>query len=730
MTTPSPTPVTIVKPDPAPAKKPRRSMQIGARLSRWNPDPRWAHPLDATLWVMVAGYVPFLGVPAWAMALAGPPLAVLGVARARRRWPRLDYGEALHLGMAWVHAIAGLTAGAWLVWAGVVGPLRAAGWLALAAVLLGGWYAIHYTTAPARAAEVDRVEAEQEVARAAGQWAAIFKAAGLALQVSESRPTRAGYVLAVKPAGDKPVSIDTLRLKVPELTVQAAATLAPSGVAVRDGDIRVEATDLAHIHLIHVCTLHVLGQTIPYEPIAEPTTIADPFDIGLYEPGQTIDVHMDGENAAHGVIIGASGSGKTTVVNAMIGRVGECVDALICVVATDKLVPLVYPWLRPWIDGRADRPAIDLIAGQDPKQILPFLAELYRWMKERNAQLSNASTHVATQADPAIVVFVEEAGDLGKRTNTIKTFDGQEMTASRLIHELTRAGRSALIHVEMVNQAYLYECFGAYGAEIARNTPLRICLKTMTDYDGRATLVGLPGTIDTTRLRDHSMLVQPPSTEPSVLPGKAYKLDGDDIHPVAIRNASWRPDPDLGPLWRDRWNAARHPELVAAARRDGFDWPPPPTTSDGDMDDLDRELRNIIDMETINMHDQPAPPPPAPSTSSAALPDADALTASLDAATARLGKALPLPEPLAAVMDILEHDGAPTDWVPTRELAIRLGRVARDADDADVRKAAQQLGRELSTIDADLRSVPRDRVQCYDVHLLRRVAAKIARGDA
>lgn len=718
----APTPVTIVKPEPA-AAKPKPRARIAARAASWEPDPRWSHPLAAAGWVYVGGYIPHLGVPAVVMLLAAPALAVVGVFRARRRYPAVDYGEGIPLGMSWLSGAAAVAAGAWMTWAGMSSPLRAAGWLLLALVLLGAWYAVLYTGAPRAAAEVDRVEAVQEAQRVAVEWSDLFARAGLHLQVIRSEPTRAGTVLAVKGADEeKPVSLQQLRDKIPDLTVKAAASLGKTGVVVRDGDIRVEGTEAAHIHLVHICTKHVLGQTIPYEPIAEPTTIVDPLDIALYEAGAEVLLMLDGKQASHGLVIGCTGSGKTTQANVIVGRVGECVDAIVGVLASDKLVPFVYPWIKPWLQGKAERPGIDFVAGQDPARVLGMLAELYRIMRDRNAKLSNAPIHIATTDEPAIVVLIEETGDLAKRPDSIVTCDNQTMTFSRLMLEFSRAGRSALVHVFMLNTSHLHDAFGAYGAEIDRNTPFRICLKTMSHYDGRSTLPGLPGNIDTTLLRDFSQLVQPTTEQPSVLPAKAYHLEGDDIHAVAIRNASWRPEPAWNSaVWRGRWDAERLPELVEAARRDGLAW------KGGGMDPIDVELNRMIEMETQRVNPEPAAPAVA---ASADLPDADAGIAALDAATARLGQARPLPEPLAAVMEILEGDGAPTEWVLTRELAVRLGRVARDADEDEQRKAAQTLGRQLSANHPDIRSEVRDRASGYDVRALRRAAAKIARGEA
>ena len=91
-----------------------------------------------------------------------------------------------------------------------------------------------------------------------------------------------------------------------------------------------------------------------------------------------------------------------------------------------------------------------------------------------------------------------------------------------------------------------------------------------------------------------------------------------------------------------------------------------------------------------------------------------------------------IPEPLASVIRLLQAPDAPTDVVATRDLAILLGWVDRDAGEEEIREAARRLGRELAEIAPEIRSEQRTidgrRVQCYDVRLLRQVAYRLARG--
>ena len=700
-----------------------------SRLSTWRPDPRWAHPVEAGLWTYAAGHIPMLGVPPVAMLGVGAAAGLVGATRARRLAVEetSTHADGLRRNLSILSAFAGAAAGLWLLLAGTTSPLSAVGWLLLGTAMFGGAYAVQHTATTRMEAETKAVAEAAEKAETDEQtrsaWERILEQAGLKLRVIERRQTRAGYVLAVGPAeGAKPVNLSALRMAIPDLTAFAAAELAGQEVTVREGDIRVEGTEAAHIHLIHVGTAHVLSETIPFVPIEHPTTITDPIDPALYEDGTPLEIAFGSSASTNGQIVGMTGSGKSVFTNSLIGKLGECVDVLVGVIASDKLVPLVYPWLRPWLAGETERPAIDFVAGQDPKRVMEMLAGVYRIMRERNAGLSTKSAHTPTAQAPAIVLFVEEAGDMPARKATV-AIDGRTVGFSELLHLICKADRSAQISVILLDQNALYGSLGDYGSEIGRNTPFRVCLQTLSSSDGPKVLPALSGmrATDTTKLTDYSMLVQPSIEKSRVIPAKSLHLEEDAITPIATRNSSWRPELEpkiaalLGPVWSQRWSAERLPELAEACRQDGLEWP-----MNRKADDWDEGLRELIESEQQTDVEPTAP--------QGGMPDVEAAVAGLSAAAAAIAEGVTLPEPLAAVIRLLADPAAPKDFVSTKQLAIMLGRVAGDAPDDEVTEAAQTLGREMSLIDDELRTDQRDRKRGYSVPLLKSVASRLAAG--
>lgn len=732
------------------------------RLSTWRPDPRWAHPVEAALWaylVALIADIDALGIPPWTLVTLGPVLAWVGSARARRAWPERDYGPDLARQMSVVAVVSSMAAAAWLLHACLTSPFRALGWLALGTGVLGAWYAVLRTSAPRVAQQVAEAREEAVRERANSTWDEILAACGLPLRVVSHKTNRAGYVLGVEPIDPKsPVPFSRLESSLQDITTKAAALLAEQGVTISEGMVRVEPTSAAHVHLIHVLTRQVLRESIPFTPCEDaPVTITDPFDVGLHEDGAPVLMQLGGKSGGqNGKIVGATGSGKSRLVNSIIGRVGECNDVLIGAISTSKLTPLVWRWIAPWVRGECPKPAIDFAAGPDPDECMRMLAAIYQIVDARNRRLSSHDVFRVSPSKPAIVLFIEEAAKLAQHGTIVRLHTGQEVGFSQLMSMIASECRSAHVSIWFVNQSDLFGTLGAWGNEIARNTPFRVCLKTLTPSDGHSTLPALTGKkgADTTKLQHNSMLVQPSLDQPRVMPAKAYNLGNELIDPVARRNGQWRPElePEMvelvGDVWTRRWAPDRVPDLVEAARDNGLVWPGTQATETS-LDEMDRELWALIEEEQAKTCDTTTTGSGGDTATTATgdshpeivtgktapngmpqLPDVDGDLAALD----RIMRAPrgEIPEPLASVIRLLQAPDAPTDVVATRDLAILLGRVDRDAGEEEIREAARRLGRELAEIDPEIRSEQRTidgrRVQCYEVRLLRQVAYRLARG--
>jgi len=688
--------------------------------------PGITRPLIVALWVYAAGYLPWIAarlgghIPAVVMPVLGLAAGAIGVRLARTEWSEREFPRRLPQdGMA-LAVVSGAAMAGWLWYAGIADPLHAAAWLALLTLPLGGGYWVLHRAAAIHTAAVvaDALRPWSVGLSEPSAWGEVLAQAGFPGVSVQAVDTPAGVTLNVRPDPVKPVGVDELGPAAKKIAMRVA--FAMPEIELREDDVRVEPAPTLPNTLIHISWKRPLRGVIPYVPSSEPRDINQPAALGVDEVGAPVAVTMAAQS---GKIVSASGGGKTVVTNVQIGRITECRNALIWIGASEKLMPLVYPWLLPWLAGLSDRPVLDWVAGQDPSDVLDMLADVYMIVKLRNARNARKSKHVATREKPALIVFLEEVTDLTSRAGKVRTFDGAEWTASALLERICATCRSAGVAVYFIAQSALVDALGNHGSDIERNLPLRICGKTLKSYDGTATLPGLSGNADTTRLRDNMLYMQPAIEEPRVFPWKAYYLEDDKlIEPVAIRNAAWQPrlEPEIASrlaTYGERWDDGRLPDLVRECEAEGFAWPG--TRGAPERDD-----------------EEEAPMSAARTTQSFAQAiDTTEACDRISALTAEYERThQPLPEPMATIGDLLAAANAPSDFVSTRQLAAVLDRVPHDADDDAKETAAWALGRELQALVPNLKTRQTNvgggrKRRGYDVPRLLAAIACLRRGE-
>ncbi|MEU4807435.1 hypothetical protein [Actinosynnema sp. NPDC023587] len=713
--------------DPAaPAVPSSERPTIWALMRGFNPDRRWFHPAQAAVWLYVLAAVPiWAGLPAWTLAVVGVAGTALGVFAARRGYPVRLYGQAQRRNALILTVTAGVMATAWLVFAATVRPtnLIALGALVLGAVLFGGAYALIRTQAPVHRAEVEqqRVERQAEVVavqeqveqqRAFNEWEQILADAKLpGLTVREKIDTKAGFTLRLGNHPTEGIRFSDLKEAREKIANTASHRL---GLRLSSEQIRPEETDSAAEFLLHVATTNYFATSIPY-PLDRPVgTIRKPIRPAIYQDGTDVEIGMLG---VHTVMVGGTGGGKSVFTNNVLADCTHCLDNLAWIAASDKLIPLIYPWLFPWFSGMTRRPVIDRVAGEDPKRVLRMLADGYKVAKLRNKRLGPQSKFEPTPQDPAISIFLEEASDLliDNSTVTIKTFDGKEMNGSQLVNAITRAARSAGVSLYLITQYGLMDALGAHGSFAKRNITQRIAAKTYSAHDGQATLVGM--NVDTTKLKNHTILVQPSSDEPRVIPAKAYELDGvDQIAPIAARNTANQPrlpawlQAELGQDYADRWNPKHLPELFEVMKAQGFDWPSLEFINAGGVDDtfaalMQDALPSGADEKGQEQHDNGQEVQQAVETAddestgtATAAPSKEEIdkmrsTADqkMDAAIEKFRQWGSLGETMTKVFEVIRAENAPA-FVPADRLAFVIDRVEENGDwEAAGRELAAEL---------------------------------------
>lgn len=138
--------------------------------------------------------------------------------------------------------------------------------------------------------------------------------------------------------------------------------------------IDIERGGSARRVIIHVTTLNVLVKDIPLsEPKQMPASINQPLNLGLTTRGSAVEVPL---RWTSGVVIGAKRQGKSNMLKTAARQALRCQDVLIMGIDPNG-GELFLPFLRPWLEGKVDRPAIDWVAVDEDEAVkmLTFLRD-------------------------------------------------------------------------------------------------------------------------------------------------------------------------------------------------------------------------------------------------------------------------------------------------------------------------------------------------------------------
>lgn len=562
----------------------------------WNP--MWYHPLLAGAWLFFLAWLPgWSGLSPWWWVAVGAAVTPLAVTATTVKMSPQEYGQAVYDRARFLAGVAAASAAGWLAYAGheIEHRLgRAVGTLMFWLLIIGGVYAILRVQAPRRAAErreerradhehAELVQLQTDVTRMWDEW---FATAGVAVDIEDVVPTPAGYtlVLAAAETGGKLSDYNTLTGAMTTLATLGSRHYRKQGKPLRRSQLRPEPTIHEDQWLLHVNLEQPLKGDLPHPGDRGAGDWTQPITIGLYEDGNPLTLDM---YARHLAMVAATGGGKSVLLHNLIEAATRCTNVIVMVATTSKLMPIIWPWLEPWLRGTTQRPVIEAVAGESLAEVLHLLKTVYRLTKERNALLGPAgSKHRATAEDPAFWLVLDEATDVATATEeTVRTFDGKEWSAAKLFMYLTATLRSAGGGIAYFTQNALYDALGKYGSQTMRNVRIRIAGRTEVAYDGQVTLRGIKS-VDTTELRDNTVMVQPDNETPRAIPAKVRLLDSvDQIRPLAIANTRYRPTGfpqwlvnKLGPTWTERWLPDRQATLVAACEREGITYP---ITADG-----------------------------------------------------------------------------------------------------------------------------------------------------
>ncbi|CAG6393144.1 FtsK/SpoIIIE domain-containing protein [Actinacidiphila cocklensis] len=324
-----------------------------------------------------------------------------------------------------------------------------------------------------------------------------------------------------------------------------------SGLGTRPGAVRVEP-DPAHAgrFLMRVLADDPHATAIPWRgPSAQ--TIGKPIDLGVYEDATPVRVAF---LRRHALVGGIAGSGKSGVLNVIVGNLAACPDVVLWGVDLKGGMEL-----RPWascLDRLATTPAEAATLLRDAVRVIEARA---RAMSE-----SNARVREPTPQAPALVIIIDEYAELAENAP-------QAATAA---DSVARRGRAVAVTLLAATQRPTQQAMGK-GA-VRSQMDIRICLRVRERKDtdlvlGQGALAAgwLAHTLDAPGkfLVSAEGLDQPRRA-------RAYLVTDDDVRTTAARHS-----PDRPPL-----------DALSAAALDG-DEPEPDDVVDAEIvTDADPEL--------------------------------------------------------------------------------------------------------------------------------------------
>lgn len=176
------------------------------------------------------------------------------------------------------------------------------------------------------------------------------------------------------------------------------------GIEVRKGPTQRDA-------IVDVTTVNVLVEDLPL-PEVERRSIYGPISLGIRPDGRFAEITLKWASA---VLVGQKGSGKSNQLVTVMKSLLECGDVVIFGIDFNG-GGLFRPYLRPWLDGKADRPAIDWVA-TDADEALRMLTFAVNAIQRKIAyadlmeQVDDDKVPSSTEV-PHIIVISDETADL------------------------------------------------------------------------------------------------------------------------------------------------------------------------------------------------------------------------------------------------------------------------------------------------------------------------------
>lgn len=277
-------------------------------------------------------------------------------------------------------------------------------------------------------------------------------------------------------------------------------------VAMETRWVRIQSTPRPNRVRVTVALEDILSKAHPYELNNDMLPRGSHLKLGAQIHGEPAMLNP----YQHGVICGATKSGKTSLVNVMIAELTR-LPGRVWLCGAEKVYDIAGQWLDPHL-GTGDRLPLDwVVEGQ--KDTLAMMAEGFseaRWRQN----LPHADR---LNLDP-LWIIIEEAPRVLRDRRARITFEGTEYSTSSFAGHATRSTNSASVHWIFLAQEYDNPMFGDDAASIKENCGYTILMKSKSG-DERSRAFGKGG-----------------ASLPNLYkPGEFYIQDGADPYPAKAR---------------------------------------------------------------------------------------------------------------------------------------------------------------------------------------------------
>lgn len=304
--------------------------------------------------------------------------------------------------------------------------------------------------------------------------------------------------------------------------------------------------------LVHVNTVNCLVGDIPLStPETLPASINDPLDIGLTTRGKPVRVPL---KWASGVLVGAKRQGKSNTLKSLTRQALRCDDVLIMGIDPNGGAAF-SPFLRPWLEGKAKRPAIDWV-GVSEAEIIRMLKFLLGAVERRR---SGYAQHMWENGGDDKLAVSHRIPHILLLTDESKSLSHE---AKKLLVQINDRGGAASVSMLTSWLRAIAATREGLPRDLLVQSEVRLTMRVTEDAELRYAFSegrGVPSASEAPAPGWGHYRVSP--TSPAELYKSARSTDRD-AYEEAIATAQWRPWLDavtIGPereVYEGRWRRA------------------------------------------------------------------------------------------------------------------------------------------------------------------------------